>query len=676
MTTDKNIPMAVLSERMKEAIDGRAVRAAVFTTFSFDPDFFELNVLPILFDRSFSQVDKLRHIELEDALKGIQDLAVYYDRSALSQEAKPAQLGYAKIDVSRIGDGVFHPKMVLLLVDEHAEEEEDAKYQSLIVGILSANLTRAGWWENIECAHIEEIKDYNHESRRCPFRKALLSLIDQVQKSTDPDERHPALDRIHDFIVKKTPTGDFLNMSAGGEYYTRVFCGQDQFSKWLEELRLTRSEWNLEIISPYFDHAGAAPLRKLCEMLHPREVRVHLPIGFDEKSQVTPETYKAVAKFARWSKLPGAVTRAGKEQATEKLAPRFVHAKVYRLWHGQGRDLLIVGSVNLTSAAHSHWGAGNLEAAFLVDVTNGSRRWWLEPIEDGKPEFSEHAPEEDEGFEPAPLDLTFLYDWESGELRYRLRGKRKSFEVLQPAGKSLFRVDKPELNRWCVCQSKEAALVREHLISSSFLLIRHAKGDWRVLVREDNMGFRPSLLMQLTPEKILEFWALLTPEQRSAFIAEHGPSGELLEGLPVTRGEKISTMDTLFNRFAGIFHAFGCLRRHIEEAIEEKRFTEAETKLLGAKYDSLPTLLEKCRDRSEEDSVARYVTFLCAKQLRVNLKRNHREFYAETKKAWPRLDAILDKIPEIRTGLLGDDNKEQAFLKWFEPAFLKDLGKS
>ncbi len=44
------LPTAVLSQVLAEAIEGRQVRAAVFTTFSFDPGFFELNVLPLLFD--------------------------------------------------------------------------------------------------------------------------------------------------------------------------------------------------------------------------------------------------------------------------------------------------------------------------------------------------------------------------------------------------------------------------------------------------------------------------------------------------------------------------------------------------------------------------------------------------------------------------------------------------
>ena len=49
--------MQVFTQALSDVINGRRVRAGLFTTFSFDPGFFELNILPTLFDQSFSQVD-------------------------------------------------------------------------------------------------------------------------------------------------------------------------------------------------------------------------------------------------------------------------------------------------------------------------------------------------------------------------------------------------------------------------------------------------------------------------------------------------------------------------------------------------------------------------------------------------------------------------------------------
>ena len=129
------------------------------------------------------------------------------------------------------------------------------------------------------------------------------------------------------------------------------------------------------------------------------------------------------------------------------------------------------------------------------------------------------------------------------------------------------------------------------------------------------MAYRPSLWTELTPEEILEYWSLLTAAQRADFIAKL--TQDSLEGLPTAIRDPLRSKDTLFDRYAGIYHAFGCLSRHVETAFDERR--EAEARLLGVKYDSLPSLLEKTLARDDADPIVRYVTLLCAKQLRDDL---------------------------------------------------------
>src|SRR5689334_14374444 len=51
---------AVLSDALVEAIRGRRVKVAVFLTFQFDPGFFEEELLPLLFDQSFSHIPQIR----------------------------------------------------------------------------------------------------------------------------------------------------------------------------------------------------------------------------------------------------------------------------------------------------------------------------------------------------------------------------------------------------------------------------------------------------------------------------------------------------------------------------------------------------------------------------------------------------------------------------------------
>ena len=679
------LPEAVLSRRLAEAVRGRRVRSAVFTTFNFDPGFFELQVLPLLFSQSFSQVDKVRLLQLEDALRGVDHLSVYYDRGALSQDAEPARLDYRRIDVRR-ATGVFHPKLAFLLVDESKEPGEDAdetrQYQSLLVACLSANLSRAGWWENVECAHIEEINDRDQAPDRVPYRRDLLAILRRIRACASEDDDHRGLDAVRAFLRRRVSTERYVNESAGGRWYTRLFGGERRLdlANWLADRRLGRRDWNLEVISPYFDAHGAAPLDRLIEVIKPRETRVHLPRDADGSALVTAQAYKAAAALdgVRWAELPDEITRRSGGASGERLAPRRVHAKVYRLWHRGGGDVVLVGSANCTSPAHRHGGAGNLEAAFLVDISDQMlpKRWWLKPLAHDAERFVESAPDEADGLDHPPFGVSIRYHWDEGTLAVRLERKMAlPLDVEDISGRRLFTIERGDVERWCACEESAANAVRESLASSSFVRMRRGDAHWRVLVREEGMAHRPSILSELSPDEILEYWSLLSAEERAAFFERHAAFGEEIEGIPAADKDPLAAGDTLFDRFAGVFHAFGCLRRSIEKALQNNRHEEAEMRLLGAKYDSLPELLRKTLEREDGDPVLGYVTFLTAKQLRDSLEEHDRQFFQDRKRLVRKLDRLIATGVQRRGKIFPDDDaKSSAFLKWFEPVFLKDLG--
>ena len=685
MTATAQWPEAVLSRRLGEAVRGRRLRSAVFTTFTFDPGFFELQVLPLLFSQSFSQADKVRLLQLEDALRDVDHVAVYYDRRALSQDAEPARLDYGRIDVRRRA-GVFHPKLVFMLVDEPAESEDDPAgvYQSLVVACLSANLSRAGWWENVECAHIEEVRDRDFGPGRFTYRSDLLAILRGIRACATEDDDHRALDAVHEFLRHRAPRKKYSNARAGGRWHTRLFGGKGgrDLGSWLADLRLGGRDWNLEVISPYFDARGAEPLTQLVGMIEPRETRVYLPRDAEGAAQVTADAYRAAAALdgVRWAELPDGATRRSGGALGERLAPRSVHAKVYRLWRRGGRDIVIVGSVNCTRPAHSHGGAGNLEAAFLVDVTDLKlpRRWWLSPVEpDDVHRFAETAPGEDDGLDAPPFGVSMRYDWGESELAVRLeREMELPIEVTDISGRHLLSIERADVEQWSCCDDSAADAVRASLKSSSFVLIRRNNTHWRVLVREEGMAHRPSILSELGPDEILEYWSLLSAEERAAFIERHAAFGEEIEGIPITAtGEALGSGDTLFDRFAGVFHAFGCLRRNIEEALDYGRHKDAEMRLLGAKYDSLPELLRKLLAREDGDPVLGYVTFLTAKQVRDSLHERDPDFFRGRKSQVQKLDRLIaEGIARRHRIFPGGGTEDRAFLKWFEPAFLKDLG--
>ena len=599
-------------------------------------------------------------LQLEDGLRDIDHLAVYYDHGALSQDAEPARLDYRRIDVHRAG-GVFHPKLALLLVDEHEETTDSSvSNQSLVVACLSANLSRAGWWENVECGHIEEIQDQELAATRVSYRRDLLAVLRRVRGSAAEGDDHSALDAVHAFLRYRTPREQYTNTKAGGRWYTRLFGGEGglNFADWLVEVGLGGRDCNLEVISPYFDASGAYPLKQLLNALEPRETRVYLPCDADGSALVTSNAYRSIAALdgVQWAVVPEAITRRSSGLSGQRSTPRRVHAKVYRLWRKGGPDVVVVGSVNCTTPAHRHGGAGNLEAAFLVDASDEKfgQRWWLRPLEHDVSNHAEVAPDEADGLDNLPFGVSIRYDWGEGTLAVRIeREIALTIQVTDISGRHLFDIRCGDAERWRVLDDEAANAVCASLESSSFVVLRHNDAQWRVLVREEGMAHHPSILSQLSPDEILEYWSLLSAEERASFLERHAPFDQKIEGIPVAQKvDPLETRDTLFDRFAGVYHAFGCLQRNMEVALQDGRYKEAETRLLGAKYDSLPELLRKFLERDDGDPVLVYVTFLTAKQIRDSLAKHDPKFFRDRRSLTVKLDSLIARASSAATGFL------------------------
>eukprot|EP01047_Picozoa_sp_COSAG01_P028051 COSAG01_NODE_1872_length_9006_cov_523.219153_4_plen_685_part_00 len=671
------IPAVVLSEVLAEKIRGRRVTAAVFTTFSFDPGFFELHILPGLFDFPFSQVEKVKRIQLDYQIQGVDDISVYYDASAISQDALPAQLDFRRIGV-RVGQGIFHPKLVLLLVentelDDESGEEEVVSH-SLVVGTLSANLTRAGWWENVEAGHFETIDDKDHSDEVISFRRDLLRLTKYILKLA-PHEPQVAMNRIRDYLKKRTNTQTRQNVSSVGQHFTRLFFGQKKFSEWLSELRIGGDDWNLEIVSPYFDAGHTGTLEALVDVVEPVKTRVFLPTKADGSGLVSKALFESIKSLegVAWAKPPLEVTRAGNRKTANEALPRFVHAKIYRLWQKSGKQIIIVGSLNMTSPAHSRLKAGNLEASFLVDVSDAGypRRWWLRPIESEPDEFEENNPEVDSECDSVFLDLAFRFDWSERVFSYYLVEEAAQFKVCEGNGVEVVDVAKPITNKWVKLSVDISEQVEKLLASTSFVTIKHAKGEWRAMVREEGLSHRPSLMSQLSPEEILEYWSLLSDAQKEAFITEKlAAEGTLdLQGLSV-KTQRYQSQNTLFDQFSGIYHAFERLVKHVSECIEKGRDKEAETRLLGAKYDSLPEFLTKILEQND-DAVMRYVIFLCAKQAVDRIRDQYASFWDDRPKQRAQLEKLLDNCDQLGLKVELPEAERKEFLEWYQAMFLQ-----
>jgi len=667
-----NIPESVLSDALHDAIADRRVKAAVFLTFQLDPAFFEEEILPLLFTQSFSHVAKVRLLQLEEALRTVEHVVVYYDRQGLTSDARPAHLDYRRFGLTR-STGYFHPKNILILLEN---QEKDQTWESLLFITLSANLTRAGWWENIETAQFMEV----HAGEACSYRDDLLRLVSRIKQEDHIEEDHLALETIRTFLLRRINTPG--QMRRNGRWLPRVYVGQEPVSVFLARFAPSDT-YNLEIISPYFDDSAGA-LRTLLDAVRPKAVRIFLPKDRVGAAQCTPIFNAIVQQLPRtaWGLLPQDLLSMGSGSESSG-ASRFVHAKVYRFWNQQS-EVLFIGSVNLTSSAHSPGNAGNFETGVLVESeASGQRTWWLKPLDDNVP--TQFHPERVEDLEPGTsvCELSFRFDWSSEVFQYYWEsrsGTMPSRVAFSMQGVAIGEINRIRIDEWISLPDACAQHVKRQLASTSFVEVS-ADGNepFRILVREEQMQCKPSIYLTLTPEEILHYWSLLSPEQRELLlitkILSLSSSAQVADQIGTSLPLKAQA--TLFDRFAGIFHAFGRLEAHLHEALGIGRESEAVYRLFGQKFDSLPSLIEKVIQDDNGDRVNRYVSLLCAGQLIDHIRRRYPDFSKQHRKEIHALQHQLVAVKQIREGFTFDNPEQrELFFEWFERMFFTQLASA
>jgi hypothetical protein len=143
----------------------------------------------------------------------------------------------------------------------------------------------------------------------------------------------------------------------------------------------------------------------------------------------------------------------------------------------------------------------------------------------------------------------------------------------------------------------------------------------------------------------------------------------------VSRYAPLAQTQTFFERFAGIFLAFGNVERSVRSALREGRGREATYRLFGQKYDSLGSLLKRVLKDStagEGDLVDHYVIVMCAQQLVQELRREQCEFWREHASDGKCLQEQLGVAASLRERLIASDRAEMpAFLDWFDRWFLQ-----
>lgn len=137
-------------EQMVQSFDlenGGLIEHALFTTFNFDPGFFERNVLPLVCGISIADLQAMSEsAAINKMFKPLKETSVVvaYDQ-AVMRGISEGRLRYTFLPM-QLKSGFFHAKLVVLA-------GRDAKGNALVtIMVSSGNLTLSGWADNIEVA--------------------------------------------------------------------------------------------------------------------------------------------------------------------------------------------------------------------------------------------------------------------------------------------------------------------------------------------------------------------------------------------------------------------------------------------------------------------------------------------------------------------------------------------
>lgn len=641
---------AVISGKLSELLKNRKVKAAVFTTYTFNLSFFELEVIPLLLNLNSDTLystDEGRRRQVgrelqKEKTQTLLPLEVFYDVKQFRKQDHRYQQKSPRMEYLCHGvdlrNRAFHAKVAFILVCDK-EWESDC----LLVGAGSNNLSYAGWWENIECQHWAEVwpedkNGYWDESWYPPstfldqLRNDMESLLTlRKQHALQPDEKDDALGEISDFLNKCSEQEQYETEFAYYELNSNDLF-HDRFLSFLKksvnELFPDKYQsWKLEIISPFFaKDPGNTKHRFFLEHLDGKvqEILMLLPKSQDGKALCEREYYCRIEKeesiyWAKWQ--PAIEENLG---VTAQLW-RPLHAKIYHFYNEeQSESWVFVGSVNFTQKAMGD----NVEAGFFTRLEKAGPL--LKCL--GKKE----KPEKPEDFDPpeeialgdGPEDGNSIpqiylgYDWKKNRLRGKT-GELKGEDVFciinihLPEGEGRYAIKDWKINNEeCHYEGNTEAL--ENLLKNENGSWVRVSGKWkfdnapkyqdfpcesreyRVSLQETGWGHKPQDMAPLSIresvqeiQEILSFYADMNPMQDMKAV-ENAKNKELVS--KGTAGKSLKTDDShkmqqFLCNYAKVFRAFRGFEKKLRRDEKDENIEQIDYYLTGNAQNSLPTLI-------------------------------------------------------------------------------------
>lgn len=423
-------------------LSGEPAQIALFSTFQFDPDFFERRLL------------KCRALKKARRIVVFMDAMQWHRLTQKDVAARRLNRRYLVVPVRR-KEGVFHPKLNLLLTDTGGQ-----------IQCGSNNLTRSGCTSNLELLNALpfEFGEEDDASVALLARHAL-TFFRQASDHTDEEIRRIAHEWIQEaekafpWPKRKHDENDIrLLHSFDGPLWDQV----------VKELDGNNPQ-SFFIVSPFHDSDG-----RICRQLASKWPNAKVEL-------LVQQAYTALP-VAPLKKLKGFTL------SEIRTSSRRVHAKLIA-WRGSNISGCIVGSANFTSAAMN---GKNIEAVLLIrdawsiveKLFDSQLKKRPIPFDDFQP--GEESPPESDEWIPPLLSISSAVLDNEGRLRitfqHRLNRTLDSLRLtLRTPGEIHPRVSLPILNG---CQGQATVSLPESAVTDAhgtLLAAIHASADGQLL---------------------------------------------------------------------------------------------------------------------------------------------------------------------------------------------------
>lgn len=505
----------------------------IFTTYNFDPDFFEEHIVTYLMGNE----GKIKTVGLlNEANDWINNnhVSIYYDRGALIAGSSPLTMNtYPQM----INNGVFHPKIIVIF---GTNRDSNQKKAHLIVS--SCNLTVSGYGHNREA--FAAIGIQSHEVAR-----RLLKFIEELEKHSDAD--HSELKR---YLRKDYPTNNNIEFFWN---YGGLARSERNLVDRLKEL----PNGDTYIISPYYDETGIC---NLMEEVSTSENRTIIPAKDRDFYNISDSERDAIrSNGINLSEL-----------VSEGNVPRFAHAKILI----KGR-YVVVGSYNFTSQALK---GINAEAALIFKQKSVTVPDLIPVVDSRFPAADDLSENRDEATVNESCYIIVIVDWSEGKIYIKSQHLDANSEYILKIPFSVFEaIIKKEETEIKISEELEQVLITH----KHFVVYKNGLKVFTGLIQEKNwQEARPEIGCSSLEEAIAGWYVFLPGERR---LTEEYSDLTPLPTADDENGEIRVTVkqdsEDLFDNYYLVAQSFENLISEIEKQ-KEYLYADAPTVNKGVRY--------------------------------------------------------------------------------------------